>query len=252
MREGVCRDGGLSSVPFSSSSSALVAGKLFSTVNYIVKSLAEGCELAVLGNRIEVRNLGKAYSRRPLFADISLTIPDRTALVVHGPNGSGKTTFLHLLCGLIPSTTGKVDVYLHGRALSPGERRRALGLVSPDLRLYDDLTAAENLAFFSAVRGFAYSADEARGVLERVGLKVRGHELLRTFSAGMKQRMKYACALWHRPHILLLDEPTSNLDAAGVALVWDIVEQQRSRGIVVIATNEREELRYGDQTLVFA
>lgn len=203
-------------------------------------------------NRIEIRNLCKAYDNRTLFADINITVRDRTVLVVHGPNGSGKTTFLYLLCGLVPASAGKIVMFLGGRALSAAEKRTELGLVSPDLRLYEDLSVAENLAFFSAVRGNSYTTRQAREVLERVGLKVRGHELLRTLSAGMKQRMKYACAIWHRPHILLLDEPTSNMDAAGVAVVWDIVQHQRSRGMVIMATNEREELRHGDQTLVFA
>lgn len=206
----------------------------------------------MLENRIEIRGLSKTFHHRKLFENINLTLPDLTVLVVHGPNGSGKTTFLHLLCGLVPATAGKAEMFLQGRALSAAEKRQALGLVSPDLRLYDDLTVFENMQFFSTVRGHTCTKAQAKQVLERVGLRARGHELYRTFSAGMKQRLKYACALWHEPHFLLLDEPTSNMDEAGVALVGDIVACQRNRGIVIVATNEREELRLGDQILTFA
>ena len=81
-----------------------------------------------------------------------------------------------------------------------------------------------------------------------MGLKGRGHDFVHTYSSGMKQRLKYAYALLHQPHILILDEPTTNLDEAGVALVDSVIRRQRERGIVIMATNEPEEVAYGDQT----
>ncbi|EEG77755.1 ABC transporter ATP-binding protein [Dethiobacter alkaliphilus] len=205
-----------------------------------------------LQTRVEIKNLSKAYHIRKLFTDVTVTIPDRSVFVVLGHNGAGKTTFLRIMCGLIPATSGQVDYIIDGQVLTPAEKRAQLGLVSPDLQLYDDLTAVENLEFFSEVRGLPFTIDRAREMMEFVGLKGRGHDFVGTYSSGMKQRMKYAYALLHEPHILVLDEPTSNLDEVGVALVDRIIKRQKEKGIVIMATNEPEEVSYGDQTLSLA
>lgn len=202
--------------------------------------------------KVEVKNLSKAYQSRKLFTDVSVTIPDRSVFVVLGHNGAGKTTFLRILCGLIPATSGQIEFVMDGKVLTPREKRAQLGLVSPDLELYGELSAAENLEFFSGVRGLPFSLDRAREVLEFVGLKGRGRDYVATYSSGMKQRMKYAYALLHDPHILVLDEPTTNLDEVGVALVDRIIRRQKERGIVIMATNEPREVSYGDQTLSLA
>ncbi|HZK23902.1 MAG TPA: ABC transporter ATP-binding protein [Oscillospiraceae bacterium] len=203
-------------------------------------------------NQVVVKNLSKAYQRRKLFTDVSLTIPDNSVLVVLGPNGAGKTTFLRILCGLTPATSGQVDIMINGQILTAGQRRAQLGLVTPELELYGELSAVENLEFFAGVRELPFSRQQARELLAFVGLKGRGHDFLKTYSSGMKQRIKYAYALLHQPHILVLDEPTSNLDEAGVALVDTIIRQQKERGIVIMATNEPGEVAYGDQTFTLA
>ena len=205
-----------------------------------------------MANRIEIQGLGKAYNDRWLFRDLDITIPDNSVLAVQGPNGAGKTTLLAVLCGLIAASSGHVNVVLGGRQLSKAERRMHLGLVSPDLKLYDGLSAVENLEFFCTVRGLPFSLPRARELLEFVGLAKRGRDFLGNFSSGMKQRLKYACALWHRPHILVLDEPTIHLDEKGAELVEQIILEQRGRGMVVLASNEPAEIKFGDQTLVLA
>ena len=209
-------------------------------------------EAGKLLNQVAVRGLSKAYRRRILFKDISLTIPDRSVFVLLGPNGTGKTTFLRIICGLIPATSGQIEIIINGQALSPREKRTQIGLISPDLALYGELSAVENLEFFAEVRGIPFSLAWARELLHFVGLQGREHDLLDTYSSGMKQRMKYACALLHQPHILILDEPTTNLDESGVALVDKIIKQQKQQGIVIIATNEPREVAYGDQTFTLA
>lgn len=205
-----------------------------------------------MANHIEMRGLGKAFDERWLFRDLDIIIPDKSVLAVQGPNGAGKTTLLAILCGLVAASSGQFNVVLDGRQLSLAQRRSQIGLVSPELKLYDNLSAAENLEFFSSVRGLPFSLSRAGELLEFVGLAKRGRDFLGNFSSGMKQRLKYACALWHRPHILVLDEPTIHLDAQGAQLVGQIILEQRRRGMVVLATNETAEIKFGDQVLVLA
>jgi len=201
---------------------------------------------------VAVKNLTKAYHYRKLFSGLSFAVENNTVFAVLGANGSGKTTLLRIICDLVPATSGKVEVSAAGRLLNATERRAMVGLVSPDLELYSELSAFENLEFFAGVRGLAFSREKAREMLEYVGLKGRGHDYVSTYSSGMKQRLKYAYALFHDPRILILDEPTSNLDSRGVALVEEVIRRQRERGIVIMATNEQREESYADRTLSLA
>ncbi|HHU29808.1 MAG TPA: heme ABC exporter ATP-binding protein CcmA [Firmicutes bacterium] len=199
--------------------------------------------------RVEIKNLAKAYGQRRLFSNISVTIEYGTVFAVAGPNGAGKTTLLRIICGLLPPSAGEVSVSVDGRVLSAGERRAKIGLVSPDLELYNELSALENLEFFARLRGLPFSPEEARDLLAYVGLKGRENDLLAAFSSGLRQRLKLAYALQHRPPILVLDEPAANLDGEGVRLVENIIACQRKRGIVIMATNEPGEVANGDRIL---
>jgi len=121
--------------------------------------------------------------------------------------------------------------------------------VSPDLMLYRELTARENLRFFADVRRLRMADAAINALLERVGLGGRGDDRLSAYSSGMAQRLRYAYALLHRPPVLLLDEPTVTLDERGAAVVDALISEQRRYGIVVVATNDPRELRYGDIVL---
>ena len=102
---------------------------------------------------------------------------------------------------------------------------------------------------YSNIRGKSSSRDELKEKIKQVGLAGREEDLVTTFSSGMKQRLKYALALLFEPKILLLDEPTANLDEEGITLVERIASHQRERGILILATNERADLKYGEQIL---
>ncbi len=198
---------------------------------------------------LEWRDLGKAYGARVLFRGLSHRLETGQSLVVTGPNGSGKSTLLRVLLGLSRPSRGQVLYHVPGQELAPADARAHLGLVSPDLVLYEDLTAAENLRFFGKARGLPGGEARVTELLDQVGLLARRDDRLRTFSSGMRQRMKYAYALLHRPPFLFLDEPTANLDREGIRLVEEILAAQRARGITVVATNEERELSYGDSVL---
>ena len=184
-----------------------------------------------------------------MFQNHSAETRTGQTLVLAGANGSGKSTLVKIIAGLLPPTAGIVEIAIDGRPLDPIERRAHIGFVSPDLTLYGELTGVENLTFFASLRGVDMSRDDLAALLDRVGLLGRGRDLVSNYSSGMRQRLKYAFALLHHPAILLLDEPTANLDMAGVGIVERIVSDQKSGGLVVIATNEPREMEWADITL---
>lgn len=197
--------------------------------------------------KLTLDGLTKAYPGRPVFSNVSAEVPSGRRLVITGPNGSGKSTLIRVICGFIRPTKGKVALRMGGTVLSRIEIRPHIGLVSPDLVLYDELTAFENLSFFAGVAGSFFTGEELSNKLELIGLGGRGDDLVGSYSSGMKQRLKYCLALLRDPSLLLLDEPTANLDDVGKSLVESIINSHK--GVLVIATNEKTELRYGDEII---
>lgn len=198
---------------------------------------------------MEVKNLEKWFGKRKVFDKIDFSLREKNSLAITGRNGSGKTTLLKILCGLIRPTKGEVLITLEGKKLSKEEWGNYLGLVMPDLELYGELTALENLSILSRIRGWNPDRDKLKEKIAQVGLKAREDDLVFSFSSGMKQRLKYAFALLSEPKILILDEPTANLDEEGVSLVTEMITQQKQRGILILATNEKSDLKYGDQII---
>jgi heme exporter protein A len=195
----------------------------------------------------EATGLTKLFNRRRIFADVAFQLGAGQALGVTGRNGSGKSTLVKILSGVLSPTRGEVSLQRAGELVPPIDRYRHIGLVSPYLQLYDEFTGWENLDMVRNVRGIRAPDAFLAQLLERVNLKDRSHDLVRTYSSGMKQRLKYAFALVHEPAILILDEPTSNLDRDGIRTVYGIMEEQKARGILVVATNDTEDLAYCEQ-----
>ena len=201
--------------------------------------------------RLIAHDLAASYGARTVFSGVSLEISQGEVLVVSGANGSGKSTFLRLLAGLQQATAGDVVYDYAGRGWLPREAGPLIGWVAPDLALYRELTARENLRFFAEVRRLRLSDAEIDDLLAQIGLGGRGDDRLSAYSSGMAQRLRYAYALIHRPPVLLLDEPTVTLDARGAEVVDQVIARQRRSGIVVVATNDPRELRYADLLLEF-
>jgi heme exporter protein A len=189
----------------------------------------------------EARGLKKVFNRRVIFQNISFVLHERQTLLVTGRNGSGKSTLVKILSDVLSPTEGTV-LLKHGSDAAVGKRVDWIGLVSPYLQLYDEFSAEENLRLACAMRGLRWNDGEIHALLKKVFLYERRNDPVRTYSSGMKQRMKYAFALIHRPPILILDEPTSNLDAEGIRMVKDIMSEQQQQGILIVATNDLTDL----------
>ncbi|MEP6756075.1 MAG: ATP-binding cassette domain-containing protein, partial [Chthonomonadales bacterium] len=135
------------------------------------------------------------------------------------------------------------------KKLTRFEQRLVCGYVAPDLMLYPDMTGVENLEFFASLKGVSINFDVLHQILTRVGLIGRGRDMVRGYSSGMRQRLKYAIALLGNPEVLALDEPTANLDSEGLLVVESIVQEWRHKGILIVGTNEEVERTWGDTVI---
>ncbi len=171
-------------------------------------------------------------------------------LAVTGANGTGKSTVLKILSGILRPAAGTVRLRVNGQLVMPEARPLHIGCVMPHVNVYEDLTARENLHFIAQVRGLAKSGMRIQEALEAVSLTARANERVHTFSSGMKQRMKIAAAVLVSPPVLMLDEPTVNMDARGRTLCADLVAGAKARGcIVVVASNVAADCQGADKVV---
>jgi heme exporter protein A len=202
----------------------------------------EGGDSSMNQITLTVSGLSKEFNRRMIFRNVSFTISTGEALALTGKNGSGKSTLIKILSGVLTPFKGNVVFTVNGARIGPDDIKSAIGLVSPYLQLYDEFTGLENLLVLSSIRSNgSIRAGRAEALLDRFGLAARQHDLVRGYSSGMKQRLKYAFALLHAPGVLLLDEPTSNLDAEGIDVVRQVVREQQKTGVLILATNDEDE-----------
>lgn len=182
---------------------------------------------------LQAAGVGKTFNRRRVFENVSFSLATGQTILVTGRNGSGKSTLVKIVCGVLTPTSGTIS-FIDGEE----KRRQSIGMVAPYLQLYEEFTARENLALAVSIRGQKPDHVAIDDLLGWVGLRSRIHDQVRGFSSGMRQRVKYALALIHRPPLLLLDEPMANLDADGLAMVRRVMNEQRNRGMLLVATND--------------
>ena len=190
---------------------------------------------------IEVVDLVKSFGHRAALAGVSLSVEAGEFVTLVGPNGAGKTTLLRVLATLTRPTSGTVRIAGLDPARAGEDVRRCIGFLSHRTLLYEDLTAEQNLRFYARM----YDLDEAQarvpGILERMGLAGRRHDLVRTLSRGMQQRLAVARAVLHRPQVLLLDEPYTGLDPQAAQALTDLLAELTGEGrAVLLATHNLE------------
>ncbi len=198
---------------------------------------------------IELTDISIDYGARRVIAHLSLRLERGSVMVITGQNGSGKSSLLRVFAGLQRPSSGHVHYIANGQNSLPADARQDIGWMAPDLMLYRELSACENLRFYADVRGLTLRDSALMALLDRVGLHGRGDDIVATYSSGMTHRLRYAYALLHRPSVLLLDEPSVMLDERGHTLLAEVVDAQRAAGITIIATNDPREQRFAD-TLV--
>lgn len=185
------------------------------------------------------KDLTKKFDRKAIFENINFSLKRGSATAITGRNGSGKSTLIKIIANLLSETSGELNLFLGGEKQKKETLYKFLGFVSPYLNLYDEFTGYENLKLVSDIRGIGYENIDT--VLKRVGLYPRRNDQLKIYSSGMKQRLKVAFSILHNPEVLLLDEPTSNLDLEGVGVIDDIANEYKKDRILIIATNDAHE-----------
>jgi ABC-2 type transport system ATP-binding protein len=182
--------------------------------------------------------LRKSFGAHVAVDALDLVIPRGQVFGLLGPNGSGKTTTIRMLCGLMAPTSGAATVVGFDVAREPEKVRRAIGYMSQKFGLYDDLSVAENLRFYASVYGLVGRGRDRRvsELLDELELAPRARQLTGTLSGGWKQRVALACATAHRPRMLFLDEPTAGVDPAARRRFWQIIHQMAAGGTTILVT----------------
>ncbi|MFQ5811925.1 MAG: heme ABC exporter ATP-binding protein CcmA [Anaerolineae bacterium] len=190
---------------------------------------------------IEVCGLVKSFGGKMALDGVDLDVAEGEFLTLVGPNGAGKTTLIRILATLTRPTRGSVRVAGCDLTKQGNEVRRRIGLASHQTLLYDDLSAEENLRFYGRMYEVPKLEEGITALLQRVDLDHRRHDLVRTFSRGMQQRLSLARALLHDPAILLLDEPYTGLDQRAAEVLREVLISLAGRSRTVLMTTHNLE-----------
>ena len=199
---------------------------------------------------IVVENLTRRFGEFVAVDHINFEVKPGEVIGYLGPNGSGKTTTIRMLLGLLKPSDGKATVLGYDVFKQSEEIRARVGYMSQKFAIYDDLTTLENLTFYGGVYGIN---DKARiqHTLELVGLKGDENTLTRDMSTGWRQRLSLGIALVHEPKLLFLDEPTSGVDPTARRAFWDLIYELAEGGVtILVTTHYMDEAEYCERVAV--
>ena len=185
---------------------------------------------------LESEDIRKTFGHFTALAGVSLEVQRGEFLALFGRNGAGKTTFLKIAATLVRATHGKLRVEGIDIREEPEQARRHIGFLSHNTYLYRDLNPVENLRFFAQLYGVPDAESRIKDLLERVGLRRRSLDPVRSFSRGLHQRVGIARVMLHNPSLILLDEPYTGLDANASETLTAMLEESVAAGKTVILT----------------
>ncbi len=185
---------------------------------------------------IEVEGLSKRFDGKPAVRDFSIRVKQGQIFGFLGPNGSGKTTTLRMLCGLLKPDSGSGTCLGYDILRESAAIKRETGYMTQRFSLYEELSIRENLDFIARLYGVSHRREAVESALERLGLAQRGAQLAGTLSGGWKQRLALAACLLHEPRLLLLDEPTAGVDPKARREFWEEIHALTVTGITVLVS----------------
>lgn len=202
---------------------------------------------------IESKDLTKQFGSFTAVDHVSFAVNAGEIFGFLGANGSGKSTTIRMLCGLLQSTSGTASVAGFDINKQPDKVKENIGYMSQKFSLYDDLTVAENIRFWGGVYGLsdAKIAERRKWAVEIAGLTGRENSLPRELPGGFKQRLALACAMLHSPKVIFLDEPTGGVDPIMRRKFWDLIQQLSEEGTTVfVTTHYLDEAEYCNRLML--
>lgn len=186
--------------------------------------------------KIQLDQIGKKFNSEWIFRNVTFTFEENSASAILGRNGSGKSTLLQVIAGNLHPTTGSVIYSRDGKTIGGEEIFRHLAMVAPYLEIIEDFTLREMLEFHFSFKDYlpGYDHVSATALLEFPAMR---HKQIRQFSSGMKQRLKLVLAILSDVPLILLDEPTMNLDKPGIEWYHDLVKRFSGNRTVIICSN---------------
>ncbi len=201
---------------------------------------------------IRVEGLTKSFNNKLALRGVDLEVRRGESVAIFGPNGAGKTTLLKVLATIMNPSSGKV--LFDGMSLknNASEIRRRIGVVTHDTFLYNNLTAYENLEFYSRMYDVPRHKERLQEVAATVGMTARLHDRVGTLSRGMQQRISIARSLLHRPDIMLLDEAETGLDQQAISMLWEALAKdgERKRTVILTTHNLERGLELGERMVI--
>lgn len=185
---------------------------------------------------IDVRGINKHFGDKHVVKDLSLQVREGEIYGFLGPNGSGKTTSIRMICGLLTPDSGEGTCLGYDVLNDSVEIKKYVGYMTQKFSLWDDLTIAENLDFVARMFGMQQRKKAVDQALDELGLSARRNQLAGTLSGGWKQRLSLASCLLHNPKLLLLDEPTAGVDPKARRDFWEEIHRLSSAGITILVT----------------
>jgi len=185
---------------------------------------------------IDVRGITKSFAGKIVVNGLDMQVQRGEIFGFLGPNGSGKTTFLRILCGLLHADSGSGTCLGFDVLSQSAEIKRQVGYMTQKFSLYEDLTIEENLRFVADIYQVQRAAEAVKKMVASLGLEGRGNQLAGQLSGGWKQRLALASCLIHQPKLLLLDEPTAGVDPKARKDFWEEIHRLASEGITVLVT----------------
>jgi ABC-type multidrug transport system ATPase subunit len=191
--------------------------------------------------KIWLSDTGKRFNRDWIFRHLSCNFISGQSYAIIGPNGSGKSTLLQLISGALAPSEGKIDWGTDERKLDPDGVYAHVAICAPYLEVVEEMTVTEFLEFHSKFKPLLIGIKD---ILSIINLTGAAHKQIRYYSSGMKQRVKLAQAFFSDTPVLLLDEPCTNLDEAGYALYYRLVDEFASGRLVIVSSNEEKEISF--------
>jgi ABC-type multidrug transport system ATPase subunit len=193
--------------------------------------------------KVVLENIGRRFNQEWIFKSLSYTLEAEQSYAILGSNGSGKSTLIQVIAGNLSSSEGKINYEISGEKLEAEDVYQYLSFAAPYLELIEEFTLEEQINFHFQFKK-QLSGTNKETLLETLDLKEAQHKAIKYFSSGMKQRVKLALAVFSDTPLLLLDEPTANLDEQGIAWYHSLISQYGVNRTLVVCSNQQHEYDY--------